>query len=378
MRGGAGDDLLDGDSGSNRLDGGPGDDDLTGAGGTYLGGPGRDLFGSRFTSPFGGLIVDFEHGVDRLDLGSFFDAEAEEFDFTLADLDTNGNARLDDGDAPVNVRTATFDGVSRQSLHVDASSLGFGGAEVTLFGLTQLPVRDLVNLFAVSEGTGGPDSLTGDGRPDAIFGLGGADRLAGAGGDDFLDGGTGADRVLGEAGADELSGGDGADRVKGGAGDDVLRGGGGDDEVLGGAGRDRPRGDAGDDRIAGGPGSDTFTYSLNLIALEDGAPTDLGRDVILDFARGEDQLFIFAASFGRDFANLELLDSNDDGSVDTRDEEVSLVEVGGARSLSLDVSALLATFDPSDAELAGIGPGDAVLTIAGVTRLSAADFGDLI
>lgn len=67
-------------------------------------------------------------------------------------------------------------------------------------------------------------------------------------------------------------------------GDDTLRGGGGDDRLQGGLGRDILHGGAGDDRVSGGAGADVFIF----------ATSDTGRDVIRDFAVGQDHVDLSA------------------------------------------------------------------------------------
>ncbi|MEI6096850.1 MAG: M10 family metallopeptidase C-terminal domain-containing protein, partial [Alphaproteobacteria bacterium] len=63
-------------------------------------------------------------------------------------------------------------------------------------------------------------------------------------------------------------------------GKDTLRGGNGDDWLQGGKGGDVLQGGAGDDRMAGGGGADMFVFTA----------ADSGRDVIRDFAAGQDHL----------------------------------------------------------------------------------------
>jgi D-alanyl-D-alanine carboxypeptidase len=71
----------------------------------------------------------------------------------------------------------------------------------------------------------------------------------------------------------------GNDRLAGGLGDDRLAGGDGSDHLLGRAGDDRLVGGAGADVLTGGQGADVFVFNSA------GA-----RDVIRDFARGQDHL----------------------------------------------------------------------------------------
>jgi Ca2+-binding RTX toxin-like protein len=63
-------------------------------------------------------------------------------------------------------------------------------------------------------------------------------------------------------------------------GNDTLSGGDGDDWLQGGRGRDVLQGGAGDDVLAGGRGADVFVFTS----------ADHGRDVIRDFAVGQDHI----------------------------------------------------------------------------------------
>lgn len=103
----------------------------------------------------------------------------------------------------------------------------------------------------VVRGGGGRDTLNGEvgndrlhgGRGgDVVYGDVGHDLVRGGEGDDLaLDGDTGEDRVLGGPGDDEVFGDEGTDVLRGGAGRDVIGGGYGDDDGDGGAGSDRCR-----------------------------------------------------------------------------------------------------------------------------------------
>ena len=128
------------------------------------------------------------------------------------------------------------------------------------------PREDVFAGIETLEGGSGNDILTGDGRPNALWGGPGRDTVRGLGGDDDLDGDAGADRLFGGAGDDSLSGdsytsGLGRDLLDGGRGDDFLDLGAADDEVLSVGGPtfqedpDRRR-----DTARGGPGYDTLIY----------------------------------------------------------------------------------------------------------------------
>ena len=113
------------------------------------------------------------------------------------------------------------------------------------------------------------------GRPDTLIeGLGGDDYLVGSFGDDELRGGDGLDKLRGGTGDDFLFGDAGNDKLMGDTGNDRLAGGTGRDDLYGGAGNDILRGGRGADFLKGGLGADTFVFDL--------ADLD-GIDVISDF-----------------------------------------------------------------------------------------------
>ncbi|MCZ8332736.1 MAG: calcium-binding protein [Rhodobacteraceae bacterium] len=106
----------------------------------------------------------------------------------------------------------------------------------------------------VRNGTAGNDEIDGGAGNDRLFGLGGNDEIDGGAGNDLIDGGEGADDLDGELGDDSLSGGVGNDLLNGGAGNDLL---------------------------TGGAGADVFEFYRGS-----------GRDVITDFANGQDRIEI--------------------------------------------------------------------------------------
>jgi Ca2+-binding RTX toxin-like protein len=207
---------------------------------------------------------------------------------------------------------------------------------------------DVLTKFGTAFGFGGDDSLQGTLMSnDFLYGGAGNDSLRATGGDDFLfgqddddrlSGGAGIDHLFGGAGRDTLDGGGGPNVLVGGSGDDsyilhsgrealreyanggidlvmtaqgmlsltatqfanvenlsftgtgnfrgtgnglnnALTGGSGDDTLSGGDGNDTLTGQGGDDRLWGGAGSDSFVFG-----------PDLGRDVVMDFADGADQI----------------------------------------------------------------------------------------
>ncbi|MDF1721638.1 MAG: hypothetical protein P1U65_13260, partial [Minwuia sp.] len=208
VEGGAADDLLIGDTGSNELRGGGGGDTLQGAAGgdTLTGLSGNDTF--VFSDGDGpDVITDFETG-DLIDLQGIVAISA--FSDVQDVLSQAGSdAILDFGG-----------GDSILLEDVTASALS-----ATDFLLDPNNARRIV-------GTEGDDLLVADMLDNLIDGLGGNDTIEGLFGGDLLSGGTGADSLVGETGADTLRGGDDDDTLNGGNGDDVLDGGTGNDTLL--------------------------------------------------------------------------------------------------------------------------------------------------
>ena len=181
-------------------------------------------------------------------------------------------------------------------------------------------------------GTRGIDALTGTSAGEFLLGdpadtwPGPGNLVLARGGDDQVYAGYGSDTVLGGAGDDRLYGcgttegggmsaaylarEDQADLLFGGAGNDLIVGAGGDDTLRGGTGNDLLYGDWGADRLVGGAGDDTLHGGVGPDRLRGGAGADIfafamanapavsgleagsgeGRDVVLDFTRGEDHL----------------------------------------------------------------------------------------
>ncbi|MEM6388460.1 MAG: calcium-binding protein [Pseudomonadota bacterium] len=171
--GGAGDDVMSGSAGHDRIDGGDGDDTLQGGSGADIlsGGTGDDALkgGSEDDVLAGGL------GEDTLDGGS-------------------GDDALDGG--------------------FGDDFLKGGSGDDAL------------------QGGDGADNLRGDKGNDSLEGDAGADKLNGGSGHDRLIGGDGHDYLNGGSGNDLLDGGDGKDWLYLGAGDDIASGGAGSDRFV--------------------------------------------------------------------------------------------------------------------------------------------------
>jgi Ca2+-binding RTX toxin-like protein len=120
--------------------------------------------------------------------------------------------------------------------------------------------------------TGNDDSIRGGAGNDSV--------LAGAGNDD-ADGGTGADVIDGGAGTDSLIGGSDAssDTLFGGAGNDTLSGGDGADTLWGGADNDSIDGGTGADTIYGGGGNDIANGGDGADLITETIPTEAAGTV---------------------------------------------------------------------------------------------------
>ena len=273
MTGTARDDMILGAGGDDRLFGLAGDDVLIdGAGRDELtGGAGRDLF--AFT-PDGetDTILDFERGIDQLDLSHFRGL------YSLGSatiVTTPDGAMLTFRDEVIVIRSAD-------------------GNPLTLADLGRKPAFNLDRPWLMLNDDPVPQVglLGGSDGNDVILGTSESETLSGGLGNDILDGGGGADRLFGGGGYDVASYAssfqavvvdlDQSDRNSGDAAGDILygieaiSGSGFDDLLCGTSDRDDLRGDAGNDRLEGRGGNDILRGEDGDDWLVGGA----GRDVL--------------------------------------------------------------------------------------------------
>jgi Ca2+-binding RTX toxin-like protein len=358
VHGGNGDDMLFGDAGrdyvngglggNDRVDGGFGDDRVNGGfrgpGDTpgsaidrdvLIGGPGHDIFGSRFwiqtdgwdgmdTTTLGGnvdLVADFVRGVDKIDAVIYRQAPGR-FEFHQGGFeafDTNGDGRLDDQDLFVTVGPETFEGKTKESITLDIGEANLAAGRLD-----------------PSEVEPGPHTL-------AIWGQSVLDA------DDFIP-------TVSYVGL--FSSGNGT------AENDWI----GQRDV-----NSTINGHAGNDLLTGGGGRDIFTSTYT-------NTEEPGADRISDFLRGEDLLNgTFDLGPGGPSGNLNFaaLDDNANGVLDAGDSAVRIMEatayepgiaprVGISTVIDLDVAyGLSATWTGTNS-----------MTIVGVTGLNADDFVD--
>lgn len=231
LKGDWGDDSLIGGEGNDTLYGGEGNDYLSAyLGDDFLyGGDGNDkLWGDVGNDQLQGNNGDDQlygqYGDDALEggLGNDYLNGGEGNDW-LEDLD--GNNSLYGG----NGADQLFAGHKSNVLDPGVNFVyGEGGNDmlVTFGGTAYLHGGDGHDtLIGVAEGKD-VESLYGEGGDDKILGGINGAFLDGGNGDDWIIGAGGSDTIKGGAGRDLLMGGEGADNIDGGAGDDILIGGG--------------------------------------------------------------------------------------------------------------------------------------------------------
>ena len=211
------DDQLIGSDTSDALDGGAGEDIIFDGQGadSMTGGSGADLFIFAQDS-VADAILDFERGVDRLDLSGF------DFLHDVSQLTVTPTA---DG------ATITFAEEVIQITTSDAAPLTAG--ELTNADILNADRPPLLMVHQEIIGGAGRDTLNGGSGDDTIDGAAGNDSLSGHAGSDNLIGGDGHDILNGGSGNDTIDGGTGLDTIEGGTGDDLIDGGAGGDLIYG-------------------------------------------------------------------------------------------------------------------------------------------------
>lgn len=107
--------------------------------------------------------------------------------------------------------------------------------------------------------------------------------------------------------------------------DDILRGNSGDNKLYGRDGNDVLEGGDGRDRLQGGSGTDEFRFERGD-----------GKDVINDFADGEDFISSSLVKSARDFARLDIRQAGADTVIDFGQGDAITIEDFKARDLEVD------------------------------------------
>ncbi|KRB32882.1 hypothetical protein ASD99_19450 [Mesorhizobium sp. Root695] len=183
----------------------------------------------------------------------------------------------------------TVNDVIAGSMHTDTIS-GGGGTDIADYTGSVAAVSINLTDAGGASGVHGTPSNPSDGNI--------------TGGDALGDTLTGIEGLIGGSGDDYLFGNSGANYLAGGLGNDMLRGEGGADTLIGGAGNDLLVGGAGSDTLTGGTGADTFRLEnldikdlitdfnggdgdkIDLTALFDSAPANVGNFVNYDAGTG--------------------------------------------------------------------------------------------
>ncbi len=196
------------------LDGGPGGDSVTGHG-TLRGGSGNDVIqGSALADNVRGGSgrdwIEAGEGSDDIEGGRSADTLVYPASRATPVNVTVGAGNFNDGGVEDQAASGR-----RDTVH--------GDIEV----VAGTPQADLIAGDSSSEtliGGAGNDVLNGNRGNDTLLGLEGDDVIVGANGSDLLRGWTGADRLFGGRGNDLVSGGPDGDLVVGNRGHDVLKG----------------------------------------------------------------------------------------------------------------------------------------------------------
>ena len=330
--GSAGDDTIYGEEGNDVMSGGLGDDGLRGGAGddTLDGGGGNDrAFGDGGNDTLtGGLLKDQLFGGDGNDV---LDAGVDDDDLFGGDNDDTliGGAGQDFMDGGNGIDTADYSGsAAAVNVNLNPRIEGVGG------DATQDILFNIENLI----GSGGNDTLTGDGLANYLRGGGGNDALNGGGGADTIEGGLGNDNMAGGAGddiyivtdagdivnetapgssgidtvvsslaaytaganvenvtlapgvnrnatgnglANVLTGNDSINTLNGEGGNDTLRGNGANDTLNGGAGDDILDGGIGVDTMRGGAGNDTYYVNVATDVVDESVAGSGGIDTVI-------------------------------------------------------------------------------------------------
>ena len=328
LRGSEYDDVLTGDSASNRLDGGTGNDTLVGGAGSdaLVGGGGTDT--ASYAAATTGIVASLENSTEN----SGTDAAGDTYDSI-----ENLTGSIYNDTLTGNTNTNTLDGGAGDDTLVGgagadiliggegsdtASYAGANAVRVNLsdptnatLGNTGFAIGDTYNSIENLKGSDGSDTLIGDAHSNKLWGGKGADILMGGGGGDSFDGGEDIDTVsyataisgvnarlaaneqVLNAGAavgdtytsiENLTGSDYDDLLIGDVFTNLIQGGKGNDTLMGGAG-----GNA--DTLNGGEGNDTVSYvgstaavSLNISSGGTGGDANSDQYVDIENAIGTD------------------------------------------------------------------------------------------
>ncbi len=257
MSGGAGNDTLIGGAVDDFISGDEGSDSLVGGGGNDT------LFADADDVLDGGLGYDVVVGIGEVGI---------EVDLVLADVEavygSEGNDTLrgkgagnDDsvvlyGRGGDDILTGSRGGSvlsgdeGNDTLNaVEGSDLVLGGTGDDFIVGLSLSIQNAIGTDTIFGGAGNDTVDILNYGDNLIFGGDGEDSLTGGYGDDSVSGDDGHDTIRDLGGDNTLSGGNGNDKIFGGDGDEIISGGGGNDTIWSSQGDDWIEAGEGDDRI---------------------------------------------------------------------------------------------------------------------------------
>lgn len=378
--GGAGNDVISGDSGFDHPTVDPGNDILEGGAGNdeLAGEEGADSYVFRHApgAANADAIFTFVSGEDTIVLdGNAHAGIGPSGDFAAGDARFRAGTSAQDADDRVIYDAATGE------LWYDADGNGGGAMQLiaTLEGAPALAATDITvengsgggTPGETITGTSGNDTLTGTEGDDTLEGLGGNDTLVGSGGSDFYDGGSGFDTldlraaaagVTVDFAAGTLSGGFSGtlanlERVLGSDGDDTLIGGAGAQNLSGRGGNDALEGGAGNDILWSGGGEDHFVFR------ETGGAN---ADSVRDFASGADMIDL-------DNAAMAALGAEGDFADGDARFHAAAGASGGADASDRVVYNTSTGQLYYDADGSGMGAAQLIATLQGAPGVSATD-----
>ncbi|WP_115559112.1 putative Ig domain-containing protein [Xanthomonas dyei] len=319
LRGGDGDDIINGRGGEDIIEGGEGDDLISGFGdgSTIDGGTGDDIIDATMYAGWnyaadGSIPISEDdiwrdhHGLFTWTRNSELTYNPQTFDLGAVVSFNNSNSFNYSGASTVAGWTYNFrlqNGVYNLVYTSASEPDGVATASGVISYFSNIATfTDGVTLL----GGSGNDSITGSLASDHIDGGFDNDVLVGGAGDDFISGGSGDDQIAGGADNDVLSGADGNDLIVGEAGRDIISGGLGNDKLWGdrydqtesnasGGEDDYIDGGEGEDELAGQGGNDILDTGEGNDFAFGGAGDDLiqgrGGNDYLQGDIGDDTLF---------------------------------------------------------------------------------------
>ncbi|WP_149141859.1 calcium-binding protein [Gemmobacter caeruleus] len=268
MYGYGGSDGLYGGAGNDSLIGGAAGDDLYGGAGndTFVGYEGPDYLDGGADFDTWALTGTFASGLGlqpRHDYGnvSFFNIEAVRITWGEIVLNANQVGGVS------TVQTVIGGSNDRDALRITAIAGVVTNLATVTFQNWNNYSGEMDQL--TTDGTGGNDTIYGATVNEVIWAGEGNNLVHGNSGDDRLNGGSGMDSLHGNAGSDTLVGWGGADYLQGGT--DGVTGYDGDDSLYGGDGNDTLVAGRGFDRLDGGADTDTADYRNVLSELANAA-----------------------------------------------------------------------------------------------------------